>query len=64
MTNATKAGIVAAVNAAMGVVAAFGLELTTAQQGAIITAVNAGLGLWVALTYKNSAKRVPDEPAA
>lgn len=64
MTNATKAAIITAVNAAMGLVAAFGVSLSDAKQAAIITAVNAGLGLWVLITYKSSAKRIPDETKA
>lgn len=60
MTNATKASIIAAVNAALVLVTAFGLNLTDAQQAAIITAVNAGLVLWIGLTYTKSPKRIAD----
>lgn len=59
MTNTTKAMIIAAVNAGLGLLIAFGVSLSANQQGAIVTAVNAGLALFVGLTYKNSAKRIP-----
>ena len=70
MTNATKAGIIAGVNtivaAIISVVVAFGVDLTADQIAAIggfvTVTVNALLGLWVALTYKNSSKRLPDFP--
>lgn len=60
MTNATKAAIIAVVNAALGLLVAFDVALTQAQTGAILTLANAALGLWVGLTYKDSAKRIPD----
>lgn len=60
MTNATKALVVAFVNAALGLVVSFGVNLTDAQQASIIAVVNTGLALWVALTYKNSPARTPD----
>jgi hypothetical protein len=60
MTNATKAAIIAAVNAALGLAIAFGVNLSDVQQAAITTAVNTGLALWVALTYRNSPRRTPD----
>lgn len=63
MTNATKAHIAIAVNAGLGAVAEFGF-LTTKQTGSIGIAVNAVLAAIVALTYKRSAKRVPDAPTA
>lgn len=59
MTNATKAAIIAAVNAALGLAIAFGVDLSDAQQAAITTAANTGLALWVALTFGNSRKRIP-----
>lgn len=61
MTNATKAGVIAVVNAALGLLVSFDVALTSAQQGAILALTNAGLGLWVGLTYKNSPKRI-EEP--
>jgi len=60
MTNTTKANIIASINAGLGLAIAFGVSLTEVQTGAIIVTVNAVLGLIVGLTYKNSAKRVPD----
>lgn len=63
MTNATKAGIIAAINAALGLAVSFGVGLTEAQSGAIIVFANAALGLIVGLTFKDSAKRIPDGAA-
>ncbi len=60
MTNAVKAAIIAAVNATLGLLIAFDVALSALQQGATLTFVNALLGLWVAVTYKNSNKRLPD----
>lgn len=60
MTNATKALLIALANAALGLVTAFGVSLSDAQTSAITVAVNAALALVVALTYKASAKRIPD----
>lgn len=59
MTNATKALIIAAVNAVIGLATAFGVALTAVQTGSILATANAFLALYVAYTYKNSAKRVP-----
>jgi hypothetical protein len=61
LTNAVKAAIISAVNAVLALLAAFGAGFSDAQNGAIIVAVNALLGLWVAVTYKNSPTRVPDD---
>ncbi len=60
MTNALKAQIIVAVNAVLALVVAFGVSLTDAQTGAITLAVNAALGVWIAATYKDSPKRLPD----
>lgn len=60
MTNATKALIIAVVNAALPLVTSFGLDLSDAQIVGITGTVNAVLALVVGLTYKNSAKRVSD----
>lgn len=60
MTNATKASVIAFANATLGLVMAFGFDVTSAQAAAINTFVNAALALWVLLTYRNSAKRIPD----
>jgi hypothetical protein len=62
MTNALRAQIIVAVNALLALVTAFGLGLSDNQIGTISLAVNALLGVWVALTYKDSPKRIPDEP--
>lgn len=63
MTNATKAALIGFVNAALGAVTSFGVALSDAQQVSVVGLVNAALVLWVALTYKNSPKRVA-EPGA
>ena len=60
MTNATKAQILALVNAVLLLVVAFDVALPQAQIGALGVAVNAALSLWAGLTYGKSAKRVPD----
>jgi hypothetical protein len=60
MTNATKALLIAFVNAGLALIAAFGVSLSDAQSAAVVTFVNAGLALWIAMTYKESAKRIPD----
>lgn len=63
LTNATKALIIAAMNALLGVAVAFGIQLTVQQLGAIDVAMNAILALIVALTYKDSPNRVSDDVA-
>lgn len=60
LTNATKAGIIALVNATLGLLLAFGVPLTEVQTGAVLVFVNAALGLFVGVTFKDSPKRVPD----
>lgn len=60
MTNATKAALIAAVNATLGLLIAFDVALSQLQQGAIVSAANVYLGLWVAFTYGRSRKRIPD----
>lgn len=57
MTNATKAHIIAAINAALGLLIVFNIVLTEAQIGAVDVIANAIMGAYVALTYKNSPKR-------
>jgi hypothetical protein len=57
VSNALKAQIIVAINAVLGLVVAFGVSLTDAQQGAITVAANALLGVWVAVTYKASPMR-------
>lgn len=58
MTNATKAQIIAAINALLGLAVAFNVALTQAQIGAVGVVVNAVLALIVGLTFKQSPKRV------
>ena len=58
MTNATKANIIAALNALLGVLITFHVFLTQAQLGAIDVAANAILALIIGLTFTESAKRV------
>jgi hypothetical protein len=60
MTNAVKAGIIAVTNLILSLVVSFGVPVTDEQTALITALVNAGLGLWVAFTYKNRPKRVPD----
>lgn len=60
MTNTTKANIIAVLNAALGLLVSFGVNLSDAQLASILTGANAVLVLWVSLTYKNSAKRIPE----
>ena len=57
ITNATKANIIAVVNAALALLVNFGVTLSDGQQAAVVGAVNAVLVLWVGLTYTQSAKR-------
>lgn len=66
MSNATKAQLVLAINALLGVAQAFHAALTAPQLGAVQIAVNAVLALFVGATYTQSAKREPDanEPPA
>lgn len=64
MTNATKATIIAFINALFGLLAVFDLALTEAQKGAIILVVDLALAAWIGLTYKDSPKRIPDEKAS
>lgn len=60
MSNATKAQVLALVNAVLLLAVAFDVAVSQAQIGAIGVAVNAALSVWVSLTYRNSAKRIPD----
>jgi hypothetical protein len=64
LTNASKAQVIAVVNAALGLVIAFGVNMTSAQQVSITTLVNAVLALWVGITYKASPRRTPDRSSA
>lgn len=60
MTNASKAGIIALINAGIQVADEFGLDLSESQTTALSVFVNAGLALWVLLTKQNSPKRIPE----
>lgn len=60
MTNATKALIISVLNAALGLVVVFGVDLSAEQIAAILALANSVGALVVGLTYKSSAKRVPD----
>ena len=60
ITNATKAQLLALVNALLLLAVAFDVALTQAQIGAVGVAVNAALSVWVGLTYGKSSKRIPD----
>lgn len=59
MTNATKANLIAAINALLALAVTFGVNLSDAQTAAVSVAVNAILTLWVGLTYKDSPTRIP-----
>ena len=60
MTNNVKAQIIVAVNSVLSLLVLLGVPLSQEQQAGVAVAVNAILGAYVALTYKNSPKRVPD----
>ncbi len=60
MTNAVKASAIAVLNAVLQLVVSFGVTISDGQTAAITSLVNAILLGWVALTYKQSAKRIPD----
>jgi hypothetical protein len=61
MTNTTKALIISAINAGIGLAVAFGVDISDKQQGAVIVFANTIGALAVALTYKSSPKRIPDD---
>jgi len=61
ITNATKGQITVAWNAVLSTLLAFDITPLTPQQiGALGVLGNALLGLWIAVTYKWSALRIPD----
>lgn len=60
MTNATKANIIAALNALLGLLVAFGVDVTEAQTAAILVFANAIGIIAVSLTFKSSPKRIPE----
>jgi hypothetical protein len=59
MTNATKAVIGAAINSTLSL-AVLAHLLSDVVAGSLGVALNAWLAVFVLLTYKDSAKRVPD----
>ena len=61
MTNATKANIIALVNAIILCLQTFGVPINNAQQAAIGGLVNAALVAWIGLTYRSSKMRA-EEP--
>lgn len=60
ITNASKANIIATVNALLAFLLAFGVDISKDQQAALVLLVNTVLVLWIGLTYDLSAKRTPD----
>jgi hypothetical protein len=60
MTNATKANLIAVINAVLLCATLFGLELTDAQVAGIMGVANALGVLAVSLTYKDSPKRISE----
>lgn len=60
MTNATKAQAAIFINSVFAAVVIFGL-LSDVKAGALGLVANAALGLYVAITYKDSPKRIPDD---
>ena len=60
ITNATKGILLGLVTAVLNLLTAFNVLMTQAQIGAITTVVSLALTLWIALTYKNSRKRIPN----
>jgi hypothetical protein len=60
MTNATKASIIAVLNAGLGLAVLFGLDLSPDQIGGVLAFANAVGALVVGLTYKSSPTRIPD----
>jgi hypothetical protein len=60
LTNATKANLIAVINAVLLCATLFGLELTDAQVAGIMGVANALGVLAVSLTYKDSPKRISE----
>lgn len=60
MTNATKALAIAVANAGLNLAVVFGAPLTSEQQAGILVFLNSVGALIVALTYKNSPKRISE----
>jgi hypothetical protein len=60
LTNATKANLIAVLNAVLIAATLFGLDLSDAQVAGIMGVANALGVLVVGLTYKDSPKRIPE----
>ncbi len=59
LTNATKAQLAVFINSVVSAIVIFGL-LTDIQAGALGLVANSALGVFIAMTYQNSPKRVPE----
>jgi hypothetical protein len=60
VTNATKANLIAVLNAVLIAATLFGLDLSDEQVLAVMGVANALGVLVVGLTYKDSPKRIPE----
>jgi hypothetical protein len=60
LTNATKANLIAVLNAVLIAATLFGLDLSDEQVLAVMGVANALGVLVVGLTYKDSPKRIPE----
>lgn len=63
ITNATKANVIAALNALLGLLIAFGVPLSDTQTASILVFANTLGAVLIGFTYKDSAKRVPEGAA-
>ncbi len=60
LTNANKGAVILAVNAVLYMLVGFGVPLSSEQVGLVGGAVNALMGAYLALTYQDSPKRLPE----
>ena len=60
LTNATKAVILGVVSSALNLLIVFGFELSGDQVSGINAFVDSILILWIALTFKDSPKRIEE----
>lgn len=60
-TNATKAAVLAMVNGMIGLLIAFGVNLTDVQTASVLTFVNSAFAIFLLVTYKRSPRRIPDD---
>jgi hypothetical protein len=60
LTNATKANLIAVLNAVLIAATLFGLDLSDEQVLAVMGVANALGVLAVGMTYKDSPKRIPE----